>query len=121
MNPAAQAITESPQTFETMTDAVRVFGALGLVLALVLGLAWLVRRGTLKFPGGRAPVQIRVESAASLGERRSVVIVSVEGRRLLLGLTPMQVSHLADLGPSAPPFAQSLDSRLATPGGAGQS
>ena len=121
MNPAAQAVAESPQAFETMTDAIRVFGALGLVLALVLGLAWLVKRGTLKFPGGTAPVQIRVESAASLGERRSVVIVSVEGRRLLLGLTPVQVSCLAELGPPQAPFNQSLDARLSAPGQAGRS
>ena len=121
MTPAAQAVAESPQAFETMTNALRVFGALGLVLALVLGLAWLVRRGTLKFPGGKSPVQIRVESAASLGERRSVVIVAVEGRRLLLGLTPVQVSCLAELGPPPAPFSQALDSRLSAPGQAGPS
>jgi flagellar biogenesis protein FliO len=33
-----------------------------------------------------------VETAVPLGERRSLVIVSVEGRRILLGLTPGQIS-----------------------------
>jgi flagellar biogenesis protein FliO len=36
----------------------------------------------------------------ALGERRSLVIVSVEGRRLLLGLTPTSMSLVAEL-PSA--------------------
>ncbi len=34
-----------------------------------------------------------------LGERRSLVIVAVEGRRLLLGLTPTQISMVTELGP----------------------
>ena len=112
MNTAAQTVAESPRAFDAMSDAVRVFGAVGLVLALVLTLAWLVRRGTLRLPGAKAAVAIRVESAASLGERRSVVIVSVEGRRLLLGLTPAQVSFLADLGAPPASFSEALDSRL---------
>ena len=32
-----------------------------------------------------------------LGERRSLMVVAVEGRRLLLGLTPMQVSLVTEL------------------------
>jgi flagellar biogenesis protein FliO len=43
-----------------------------------------------------------------LGERRSLVIVAVEGRRLLLGLTPGQISMVTELGP-ARGFEQRLD------------
>ena len=43
---------------------------------------------------------IVVETAVSLGERRSLVIVAVEGRRLLLGLATGGVSLLADLAPA---------------------
>jgi flagellar biogenesis protein FliO len=35
----------------------------------------------------------------SLGERRSIAIVGVEGRRLLIGLTPTTISLLTDLTP----------------------
>jgi flagellar biogenesis protein FliO len=41
-----------------------------------------------------------VESAVSLGERRSLVIVTVEGRRLLLGVAPNSVSLVTELGQS---------------------
>jgi flagellar biogenesis protein FliO len=41
-----------------------------------------------------------IESATPLGERRSLVIVKVEGRRLLLGLTPMNVSLVTELAPA---------------------
>ena len=77
------------------------FLAVGIVLALVAGLAWLVRRGTLGPLVGRSG-PIAVETAVSLGERRSLVIVNVDGRRLLLGLTPAQMSLVTELQPAAP-------------------
>lgn len=67
-----------------------------IVLALVAVLAYLVRKGTLGTLG-RKGSSIQIETAAPLGERRSLVIVAVEGRRLLLGLAPGQVSLVAEL------------------------
>lgn len=96
-----------------MTDAfaiLRGFAGLVVVLGLLGLLAWLARRGTLAFPGqrkGAAP--IRVETAVPLGERRSLVIVAVEGRRLLLGLTPAQVSLVTELAASPPRFETALE------------
>ena len=76
------------------------FVAVLIVLGLVAALAWLVRRGAFRSlrRGTRA---ITVETAVPLGERRSLVIVSVEGRRILLGLTPGQVSMVTELHPTA--------------------
>lgn len=74
-----------------------------IVLALVGALAWLARRGT--FAGLKAANRVvSVETAVPLGERRSLVVVAVEGRRLLLGLTPGQISIVTELSP-APPAA----------------
>jgi len=72
-----------------------------LVLALVGGLAWVVRRTGFAALNKRGPMF--VETAVALGERRSLVIVAVEGRRLLLGMTPAQVSMLTELGPAPVP------------------
>ena len=67
-----------------------------IVLALVGALAWLVRRGPLaRLASSGKPVS--VETAIPLGERRSLVIVSVEGRRLLLGLTATNISLVTEL------------------------
>jgi flagellar biogenesis protein FliO len=46
---------------------------------------------------------VKVEGAVPLGERRALMVVSVEGRRLLLGLTPMSVSLVTELAPQPPP------------------
>ena len=89
--------------------------AVVLVLGLVAALAWLLRRGgfgSLR-PGSRT---ITVETAVPLGERRSLVIVAVEGRRLLLGMTPGQISMVTEL--DAVPAAPEVP---ASPGGAAQS
>jgi flagellar biosynthetic protein FliO len=85
-----------------------------IVLALVGVLAYLVRKGAWGALG-RKGSSIQIETASPLGERRSLVIVAVEGRRLLLGLTPSQVTlvaelSVAELGP-AQPFERHLDTQ----------
>lgn len=76
----------------------RMLFGLVVVLGLLGGLAWLLRRGAAIRRGSGT---LAVESALSLGERRSVVVVAVEGRRLLLGLAPNYVSLVTELGPAA--------------------
>jgi flagellar protein FliO/FliZ len=83
------------------------FLAVLVVLALVGALAWLTRRGAFASLR-RTSRAILVETAVPLGERRSLVIVSVEGRRILLGLTPGQISMVTELGPQRP-FEHQLD------------
>lgn len=86
-----------------MTDllSLRAFLSLALVLALLAGVLWALRRGALRLPSLRPRADIVVETATSLGDRRSLAIVRVEGRRLLIGLTPAAVSFLTDLQPTA--------------------
>jgi flagellar protein FliO/FliZ len=85
---------------------VQSFLAVLVVLGLVGALAWLTRRGAFAQLRRNAKT-IAVETAVPLGERRSLVIVAVEGRRLLLGLTPGQISMVTELGPAR--FEQRLD------------
>jgi len=65
------------------------------------------------------PAEIKVLSRATLGRGRNLVIVEVEGRRLLLGSTRSEWTALADLGRAGAdashthdPFAP-LDAELA--------
>ena len=78
-----------------------------LIVLALLGLwAWLMKRGVLT---KRANGAVTIETAVPLGERRSLVIVRVEGRRLLIGLTPASVSLVTSLDPRATGFDQALD------------
>jgi flagellar protein FliO/FliZ len=96
----------------------RMLGALAVVLLLLAGAAWLLRRGVL---GRRATGGLGVESVLALGERRSLAIVTVEGRRLLVGLAPNNVSLVTELGLALPKphsgergTGQSFDAAIAT-------
>ena len=86
-----------------MTDvlSLRAFLSLFLVLALLGAVLWALRRGALSLPALKGRTEIVVETATSLGDRRSLAIVRVEGRRVLIGLTPSAVSFLTDLQPVA--------------------
>jgi flagellar protein FliO/FliZ len=93
---------------DLMPSISRMLIGLTVVLGLLGGLAWLLRRTLLvkRNTGG-----LGVESALALGERRSLVVVSVEGRRLLLGLAPNHVSLVMDLG-ARPSFTDAVNSAL---------
>jgi flagellar protein FliO/FliZ len=87
----------------------------GLVVVFVLlaGFLWLLRRGTFSLAKRGPRQELALETAISLGERRSLIIVAVEGRRLLLGASPGQVSLITELEPSpAPSFGASLDAAV---------
>lgn len=77
-----------------------------IAITLLAALAWGLRRSAAV---RRRNLPISVETAVPLGERRSLVIVAVEGRRLLLGLTPSQVTLVTEL---RHPFRDTLDDTI---------
>ena len=81
---------------------IRVFGSLAVVIGLLALFVWALRRGVLRVGPFASRSPIVVETAVALGDRRSLLIVAVEGRRLLLGLTPGSMLHIADLTPTSP-------------------
>ena len=96
--------SDGPGVLRTVLSLIVVLGLMG-------GCLWLVRRGGLT--GGRkGPRAVQVETAVGLGDRRQLVIVAVEGRRLLLGVTPMHVSLVTELAGSGPSFADALAVRI---------
>jgi flagellar biogenesis protein FliO len=79
-------------------DPLPIDGRAMLVAVIVIGLlaaaSWALRRTTAF---RRTRQTIAVETVVSLGERRSLAIVTIEGRRLLLGLTPASVALVTEL------------------------
>ncbi len=67
-------------------------GGLLLILALILGAAWLFKRYGNLTMGGKGV--IKVLGGASVGPRERVVLIEVESTRLLLGVAPGQVRTL---------------------------
>ena len=90
------------------------------VLALILGLAWLLKR--LPATGLRGSEHLRVVSSLVVGQRERVVVVEVGGQQILLGVTPQGITALHTLPtplptahPATPPlpsFAKLLATKL---------
>jgi flagellar biosynthetic protein FliO len=108
----AQAVTDP--ALPTGVDLTRGLFAVVVVFGLLALFAYLAKKGLLGglTRQGRGPV--KVETSVPLGERRSLVIVTVEGRRLLLGLTPVQVSLVTELGTAPATFEDTLTRTVAS-------
>ena len=88
-----------------MTDlltTLRGVASLGVVLALLAALVWALRRGSIRLSALNPRGAINIETATAVGDRRQLAIVTVEGRRVLVGMTPTTISFLTDLGERPP-------------------
>lgn len=86
-------LIESPLSSANLVET-----GLGLlfVLVVMLSIAWLVKR-YVQVPGiGKG--QVQVLGGVSLGAREKAVLLSVDGKRLLVGVAPGRVQTLAELG-----------------------
>jgi len=94
--PAAQAVHAAPGP--SIAGALL---ALLLVLGLILGLAWLLRR--MPGSGFRPADGLKVVASLHLGPKERAVVVEVGGQQLLLGVTPAGITRLHELPQPLPP------------------
>lgn len=100
LSAAARAADESERaTPGPSADAVANLGAmvggLAIVIVCIFALAWLARRFSwTRFLAQRSDGPIRMLGSLSLGTRERLLLVEVEGRRILLGVTPGEISRL---------------------------
>ncbi|MBI5136431.1 MAG: flagellar biosynthetic protein FliO [Nitrospirae bacterium] len=78
-------------------SSVRMVAGLALVLALMMGGLALIKRFKVTALTSRVP--IRVLGSAAVGSRQNIVVVEVDGRRLVVGVGPGCMARLADLEP----------------------
>ena len=91
-----------------------------LVLGLILGLAWLLKRLPGAGLGLRATDQLRVVTSLSIGTKERLLVVEVGGEQLLIGVTAGAINTLHRLPEPLPPipvqpmpnFAELLAKRL---------
>ncbi len=88
---AAEAPLKAPAPLSS-GQLLQTVGGLLLVLLLIAGLAWAVRRFG-RLPSG-AKGQLEILGGISLGARERVVLLKVEDTRLLIGVAPGRVQAL---------------------------
>ena len=76
-------------------NVMNMVGSLFLVLALIFVLSWLVKRWSGLKPN--AATALSISGGINVGSREKIVIVQVEGRRLLVGITPSSMQTLCEL------------------------
>ena len=86
-----------------MNSALHTAGGLAVVIALILGVAWLLR-GAQRF-GLRGHGLLRIVASQALGTRERVVVVELADTWLVLGVAPGQVARLARLPRAQLPLA----------------
>lgn len=74
-----------------------------LVLGLILGLAWLLKRMPGVGLGLRANDQLRVVSSLSVGTKERLLVVEVGGEQLLVGVSAGSINTLHRLAEPLPP------------------
>ena len=108
MTGAPAGLAQSTNTLTLHTDlpdlgvsALRVFGALAIVLAVFLGGVWLFRNGQrIAWRKTGAP-KLAILETRSLGNRFALHVVGYEQQRLLVGSSPAGLSLLSQLPPAA--------------------
>ncbi len=81
----------------------QMLAGLAVVIALLLGCLWLIRR--LAAPRGSAAAAIEVLGAAAVGPRERVVLVRLGEQVLVLGVAPGSVTRLHEMKAEDLPLA----------------
>ncbi len=89
---AALPVDPAPAAAGYLTE---LLGGLLLVLALILALAWVLRR----MPGGVGPGQQMIEVLAvrAIGTRERLMLIQVGEEQILVGVAPSGMRHLHTL------------------------
>ncbi len=96
----------------SMMGALNMAMGLVVVIALILGLAWVLKKY------GRLPnnnqVDMKVLGGLSLGTREKAILIEVDNQRLLVGVTPghIQTLHVLGARSSGPVGQASFESKL---------
>jgi flagellar protein FliO/FliZ len=84
---------------------------LAIVLGLIWGAAWLMRRIAPTGAPSRSPIKIL--AAQSIGQREKVVLIEFADNWLLLGVTPNQITPLQTLAKSVLPAPEPVTAPFA--------
>lgn len=93
--PALAAEEKAKQVPSLASSVVSVILALIFIIAIIVACAWLLKR--MGGGGFQKSAGIEVKASHMLGAKERLVIVKVDGRHLLLGVTPQSINKLDEL------------------------
>ncbi len=93
VNPLRGRAEESPPVSGSLALS-KIVISLALVVMLVIGLGWLFKKLTLRLPGSR---QMKVICAMPLGQRERILVIEIQGKQRVIGVTPHSINLLFEL------------------------
>ncbi|KXW58376.1 flagellar biosynthetic protein FliO [Ferrovum myxofaciens] len=88
-------VTYAPPTVLTWTTGIQIVLSLGLVLALMAGVAWALKKFQwASSSAGKGRQSLRIVSSLAVGQRERVVVVEVQDTWVVVGVAPGQVQTL---------------------------
>lgn len=92
----------------SMWELVKMLAGLVLVFGLMVLLLWVLRRMQQRLQiQGSARRGIRLIDTLSVGARQKIVVIEMDNQRLMVGITPQQMSSLGQWPTSAAPTTES--------------
>ncbi|MDX1677861.1 flagellar biosynthetic protein FliO [Arsukibacterium sp.] len=73
--------------------------SLAAVVLLVVALGWLFKKLTLRLPGSQ---HVKVICSVPLGQRERLLVIEIQGKQRVLGVTPHSINMLFELENSLP-------------------
>lgn len=95
LSPSICLAAEAPSPISSMLQV--IFGLL-VVLAVMAGLAWLLKRFNMQQGNNNAVAKI--VGGVSVGSRERLIVVEVADRWLVVGVAPGQITNIANLDKS---------------------
>ncbi|KKO48212.1 hypothetical protein VT06_13185 [Arsukibacterium sp. MJ3] len=73
--------------------------SLTAVLLLVVVLGWLFKKLTMRLPGSQ---HVKVICSVPIGQRERLLVIEIQGKQRVLGVTPQSINMLFELENSLP-------------------
>ncbi|MDY0361797.1 MAG: flagellar biosynthetic protein FliO [Desulforegulaceae bacterium] len=87
-----------PGSVNLYAELFKTFGMLAIVLGIIVGALYFVKKFMAKNFSMGESAKIKLLSSFYLGSREKLVIVDVEGEKLLIGVTKENISLISKLG-----------------------
>ena len=87
------------KTVASLPGVGQVVISLALVIGLVLMLAAIYRKVQLKLPGSQ---HFKIVSSVSVGPKERILVIEIQGKQRVIGVTPHSVNFLFDLDSPLP-------------------
>jgi flagellar protein FliO/FliZ len=78
-----------------MNPLIQTSLSLLVVLGVIVGFAYVIRRVQLKLPGNQSLIHIK--SSIALGSKERLALIEVNGEWILIGITSSSINHIVTL------------------------